>query len=112
MAINGSLVTFSIYLVGMLIIGIVTYRMTQTFSDAVPGRRGLGSWVTGMSAEASDMGGWLLLGRPGVAFGVGMRSRWIAIELAAGTLLNWIYTSKRLRRYTQLLDALSLADYF
>lgn len=112
MAVNGSLITFSIYLVAMLVIGIITYRMTQTFSDYVLGGRRLGSWVTAMSAQASDMSGWLLLGLPGFAFGVGMGSLWIAIGLATGTLLNWIYTSKRLRRYTQVLDALTLPDYF
>ena len=112
MALNGSIITFSLYLVAMLVIGIVTYRMTQTFSDYVLGGRRLGSWVTAMSAQASDMSGWLLLGLPGFAFGVGMGSLWIAIGLATGTLLNWIYTSKRLRRYTQVLDALTLPDYF
>ncbi len=72
MALNGSIITFSLYLVAMLVIGIVTYRMTRTFSDYVLGGRKLGSWVTAMSAQASDMSGWLLLGLPGFAFGVGM----------------------------------------
>lgn len=112
MPFDASLLTFSLYLLGMLIIGLVTFRMTGTFSDYVLGGRRMGSWVTAISAQASDMSGWLLLGLPGLAFGIGMGSMWTAIGLSLGTLLNWLFISRRLRNYTGLLGSLTLPDYF
>ena len=106
MPFDASLLTFSLYLLGMLIIGLVTFRMTGTFSDYVLGGRRMGSWVTAISAQASDMSGWLLLGLPGLAFGIGMGSMWTAIGLSLGTLLNWLFISRRLRNYTGLSDHL------
>ncbi|OYD09051.1 sodium/proline symporter PutP [Paludifilum halophilum] len=109
---SASVITFTLYLIGMLTVGLITYRMTHTFSDYVLGGRRMGSWVTAISAQASDMSGWLLLGLPGLAFSIGMGSIWLAMGLATGTLLNWMYTARRLRLYTQQLNALTLPDYF
>lgn len=108
-------ITFIIYLIGMLVIGLITYRMTNTLSDYVLGGRKLNSWVASMSAQASDMSGWLLLGLPGAAYasGMGMWSIWISIGLATGTMLNWQYIAKRLRRYTELAgDSITLSEFF
>jgi sodium/proline symporter len=107
--------TFIIYLIGMLAIGVVTYRMTNTLSDYVLGGRKLNSWVAALSAQASDMSGWLLLGLPGAAYasGMGMWSIWIAIGLATGTMINWQYVAKPLRRYTEIAgDSITLSEYF
>jgi sodium/proline symporter len=112
---NPTYITFIIYLIGMLAIGLITYRMTNTLSDYVLGGRKLNSWVAALSAQASDMSGWLLLGLPGAAYasGMGMWSIWIAIGLAAGTMLNWQYVATRLRRYTEIAgDAITLSEYF
>ncbi|WP_051541139.1 sodium/proline symporter PutP [Caldalkalibacillus mannanilyticus] len=99
----------------MLAIGVITYRMTNTLSDYVLGGRKLNSWVAALSAQASDMSGWLLLGLPGAAYasGMGMWSIWIAVGLAAGTMINWQYVAKRLRRYTEIAgDSITLSEYF
>ncbi|MBO8172580.1 MAG: sodium/proline symporter PutP [Bacillaceae bacterium] len=112
---NASYVTFVFYLVVLLGIGLYTYRMTSTLSDYVLGGRKLNSWVAALSAQASDMSGWLLLGLPGAAYasGMGMWSIWISIGLATGTMLNWQYVAKRLRRYTEIAgNSITLSEYF
>lgn len=104
--------TFIVYLVAMLIVGIVAYRRTRDLSDYILGGRRLGSWVTALSAQASDMSGWLLLGLPGYAYLAGVESVWLAVGLLAGTYLNWRLVAGRLRRYTEAAgDALTLSDY-
>ena len=107
------IVSFGLYLAFMLLIGIYFYRKTKNLSDYVLGGRGLGSWVTAMSAQASDMSGWLLMGLPGYAYLAGLESIWIAIGLAAGTYLNWKFVAARLRKYTELAgDSITLPDFF
>lgn len=104
---------FVIYLLAMMGIGLVFYFKTKNLSDYVLGGRQLGGWVTSLSAQASDMSGWLLMGLPGAAYLTGMGSIWIAIGLAVGTYLNWKVIAKRLRIYTQTAgDSLTLPDYF
>ncbi len=108
-------ITFVVYLLVLLVIGLWTYRMTSTLSDYVLGGRKLNSWVAALSAQASDMSGWLLLGLPGAAYasGMGMWSIWISIGLATGTMINWQYVAKRLRRYTEIAgDSITLSEYF
>ncbi|MTI95746.1 MAG: sodium/proline symporter PutP [Firmicutes bacterium] len=108
-------ITFGFYLVAMITVGIITYRMTNTLSDYVIAGRNLNKWVAALSAQASDMSGWLLLGLPGAAYatGLGAWSIWIAIGLATGTLLNWQYVAKRLRSFTETFgDSITLSDYF
>ncbi|MDZ5474607.1 sodium/proline symporter PutP [Bacillus sp. 31A1R] len=108
-----TLVTFIIYLVGMLAIGIFFYRMTSNLSDYVLGGRNLGPCVTALSAGASDMSGWLLLGLPGAAYVSGFSSAWIAIGLAIGAYLNWQFVAKRLRYYSEISkNSITIPDYF
>jgi len=103
---------FALYLGLMMYIGIYYYRKANTLGDYILGGRQLGPWITSMSAEASDMSGWMLMGLPGFAYSVGLPAIWIAIGLAGGTWLNWIFVSKRLRNYTEVSnDSLTLPDF-
>ncbi|SHG94639.1 sodium/proline symporter PutP [Tepidibacter thalassicus] len=107
------LISFGIYLLGMLIIGFIFYKKTKNLSDYVLGGRGLNSWVTALSSQASDMSGWLLMGLPGYAYLSGFESIWIAIGLAIGTYINWKFIAKRLRQYTEVAgDSITLSVYF
>ena len=107
------LISFSLYMVVMLAIGIYFYIKTDDLSDYVLGGRGLGPAVTALSAGASDMSGWLLLGLPGMMYTQGVSGSWIAIGLTIGAFINWHYVAKPLRSYTQLLsDAITIPDYF
>lgn len=109
----GILISFGIYLVFMMLIGWTFYKRTKNLSDYILGGRGLNSWVTSMSAQASDMSGWLLLGLPGAAYLAGMEAAWIAIGLAIGTYFNWKFVARRLRKYTEIAgDSITLPDYF
>ncbi len=105
--------TFVVYILALLGIGAVAYRRTSDLSDYVLGGRKLGRWVTALSAGASDMSGWLLLGLPGYAYLAGLEASWIAIGLLVGTYLNWRLVARRLRVRTMELDnALTLPDFF
>ncbi|MGL5675977.1 MAG: sodium/proline symporter PutP [Cellulosilyticaceae bacterium] len=108
------LITFIAYLGMMLGIGAYFYKKTSNLSDYVLGGRQLGKWVTSMSAQASDMSGWLLMGLPGAAYMVGLSgSIWMAIGLAIGTYLNWKIIAKRLRVATEKYgNAITLSSYF
>lgn len=104
--------TFTAYLGVIFIIGFIAWRNTQSFSDYILGGRKLGSWTTAISAGASDMSGWLLLGLPGYAYLAGFEAIWIAVGLFIGTTLNWIFVAPRLRTQTeQLNNALTLPEY-
>lgn len=105
--------TFIFYFVFMLGIGAFFYSKSESLSDYVLGGRSLNGWVTSLSAQASDMSGWLLLGLPGAAYISGVDAAWIAIGLFIGTYLNWKFVAKRLRNYTQIAgDSITLSDYF
>jgi sodium/proline symporter len=107
------LISFGLYMVGMVAIGVYFYLKTDDLSDYVLGGRGLGPVVTALSAGASDMSGWLLLGLPGMMFSQGVVGSWIAVGLTIGAFLNWHYVAKPLRHYTQHLDdAITIPDYF
>lgn len=107
------LISFGIYMVAMLGIGIYFYLKTDDLNDYVLGGRGLGPVVTALSAGASDMSGWLLLGLPGMMYSQGLVGSWIAVGLTIGAFLNWHYVAKPLRNYTYLLDnAITIPDYF
>ena len=81
-------------------------------SDYFLGNRKLGAWVTSLSAEASDMSGWMLMGVPGFAYLAGLNAGWIAICIALGTWANWQFVAARLRRYTELAgNALTLPEF-
>lgn len=108
-----TLITFIVYIVLMVVIGLVAYRATHNFSDYILGGRRLGSFVTALSAGASDMSGWLLMGLPGAIFVAGLSESWIAIGLIIGAYLNWLWVAGRLRVHTELNhNALTLPDYF
>ncbi|MGB0663724.1 MAG: sodium/proline symporter PutP [Pontibacterium sp.] len=105
--------TFVLYLILMLGIGIVAYRRTQDLSDYVLGGRNLGPIPSALSAGASDMSGWLLMGLPGYAMAAGFGSFWLAGGLLVGTWLNWLLVAQRLRVYSQRADdALTLPAFF
>lgn len=114
MASNMSVImTFVIYLVSMVLVGIIFYQRTEKLSDYILGGRRLNSWVTALSAQASDMSGWLLIGLPGAAYLSGISSSWIAIGLVVGTYFNWKIIAKRLRNYTYYAgNSITLPDYF
>ncbi len=106
-------ITFAIYLVAVIGIGAWVYSRTRTLEDFVLGGRRLNAPTAALSAQASDMSGWLLLGLPGAVYAAGVGATWIAIGLAAGTYLNWKFVAPRLRTYTQQANnALSLSAYF
>jgi sodium/proline symporter len=107
------MVTFCVYILGMVLIGFIAYRSTKNFDDYILGGRSLGSVVTALSAGASDMSGWLLMGLPGAIFLSGISESWIAIGLTIGAYLNWKIVAGRLRVQTEHHDnALTLPDYF
>jgi len=106
------LVAFLCYLAVLIVIGLVSSRLTRTLADFVLAGRRLGAWVTAISAKASDMSGWLLIGLPSESYQNGFSVVWASIGCIAGTFFNWTALAKRLRRYSELLNALTLPDYF
>ena len=108
-----TLITFTIYIVSMIAIGLLAYRYTSNLSDYILGGRRLGSFVTAMSAGASDMSGWLLMGLPGAVYAAGLVEGWIAIGLTLGAYCNWRFVAGRLRVHTEFNNnALTLPEYF
>lgn len=104
--------TFVVYLIVVLAIGVVAWRSTANLRDYILGGRRLGRWTTALSAQASDMSGWLLLGLPGYAYLAGLESLWLVGGLLVGTWLNWRLTASRLRTATEAYgDALTLPEY-
>ncbi|UCZ55157.1 sodium/proline symporter PutP [Bacillus shivajii] len=110
---TATLVTFIVYLVGLLVIGFIAYRTTNNLSDYVLGGRRLGGGVAALSAGASDLSGWVLLGLPGALYVSGMSEMWIGVGLAIGAYINWQFVAKRLRIYTEVAgDSITLPDFF
>ena len=106
------IIAFVLYLGLMMAIGIYYYRKTNSMDDYIIGNRKLGAWVTAMSAEASDMSGWMMMGVPGAAYLAGISSAWIAVGLGLGTWANWHFVAKRLRHYTEMANnSLTLPDF-
>lgn len=106
-------ITIVFYLVSVLFIGFMYAKKNSSSSDFYLGGRSLGPLVTAMSAEASDMSSYLLMGLPGLAYLSGVADvGWTVIGLAVGTYLNWLFTAKRLRRYTQKTEAFTLPQFF
>ena len=105
--------TIIVYLVAVVIIGVVCSKKNNAVDDFYLGGRKLGPFVTAMSAEASDMSSWLLMGLPGLAYLTGVAdAAWTAIGLAIGTYVNWLIVAKRIRKYTQGYDAFTIPDFF
>ena len=109
------LIAMVIYMAAVIVIGLVyAKRANKSSEEYFLGGRSLGPWVTAMSAEASDMSGWLLMGLPGVAYWCGLADAfWTAFGLAVGTYLNWLIVSKRLRRYSiRANNSITLPEFF
>ncbi len=109
------LIAMVIYMAAVIAIGLVYAKRANQNSEAYfLGGRSLGPWVTAMSAEASDMSGWLLMGLPGVAYWCGLADAfWTAFGLAIGTYINWLIVSKRLRRYSvRVNNSITLPEFF
>ena len=106
-------IAIALYLIVMIYVGIRFSKTNTSASDFYLGGRKLGPFVTAMSAEASDMSSWLLMGLPGVAYLSGLADAgWTAIGLVIGTYINWLIVSRRIRIYTQKVHALTLPDFF
>jgi sodium/proline symporter len=108
------LIVIIVYLIMMVVIGAIFTKQNKDVNDFYLGGRRLGPLVTAMSAEASDMSSWLLMGLPGVAYLTGCAEAvWTALGLAIGTYFNWLIVSKRLRRYSLRADnAITIPDFF
>ncbi len=107
------LAAFVVYMAMMIAIGARYMKRTSNSEDYFLGGRGLSGWVAALSAQASDMSGWLLMGLPGAVYAMGTGQAWIAIGLFIGTVCNWIFISGRLRRYTiRANNSLTLPEYF
>ncbi len=108
-----TLIAFILYFFIMLIIGFVSFKRSKNMTDYFLGGRQLGTWSTAISAQASDMSGWLLLGLPGSILVSGLTESWIAIGLFIGTYLNWKIVATRLRKMSAAAgDAITIPEYF
>lgn len=102
-----------VYLLAMLGVGVWFAKKNNSVDDFYLGGRKLGPFVTAMSAEASDMSSWLLMGLPGVAYLTGLaEASWTALGLAVGTYINWLIVARRIRRYSQQLNAITVPQFF
>ena len=107
------LIALVLYFAILVTIGLVTFKKDEDMEGYALGGRALGPWVTSMSAEASDMSGWMLMGLPGYAYMAGISAFWIAIGLILGTWANWAVTARRLRVFTQVMNnSITLPEYF
>lgn len=106
------ILAFVCYMGLMLVIGGISAKKNKNADDYFLGGRNLGGWVAALSAQASDMSGWLLMGLPGCIYAFGANQAWIAIGLLIGTILNWMFISGRLRRYTiKAGNAMTIPEY-
>ncbi|WP_142309085.1 sodium/proline symporter PutP [Bacillus thuringiensis] len=106
------MVSLAIYMAGMLYIGYWSYKKTSDLSDYMLGGRGLDPAVTALSAGASDMSGWMLMGLPGAMYATGLSSVWIAIGLLIGAYANYLIIAPRLRTYTEVAnDSITIPDF-
>ncbi|MEG1582959.1 MAG: sodium/proline symporter, partial [Cetobacterium sp.] len=104
-------ITFGAYLVFLIGVGVYFYGKTTNSEEYLIGGRGVGSWVTALSAQASDMSGWLLMGLPGAVYLSGFSQIWVVVGLTTGTYLNWKYIAPKLRVETEVQDALTLPTF-
>lgn len=107
-----TILAFVIYLGTMIGIGVIFSKKSSNMSDYFLGGRGMNSWLTALSAQASDMSSWLLMGLPGAVYLSGLGEAWIAIGLGIGTYLNWLFIAKRLRKYSTIAnDSITIPEY-
>ena len=110
---NGIFISITVYMGLMVLLGVLAYRRTSNIGDYMLGGRGLGPAVAALSAGASDMSGWLLMGLPGAMYSFGLSSGWIVIGLTIGAYLNWLLVAPRLRVYSSVAeDAITIPDFF
>lgn len=108
-----TILAFVVYLGAMIGIGVIFSRKSSNVSDYFLGGRGMNSWLTALSAQASDMSSWLLMGLPGAIYLSGLGEAWIAVGLGIGTYLNWLLVAKRLRKYSAIAnDSITIPEYF
>ncbi len=108
-----TLVAFAFYMILMILIGVFYSKKTKNNEDYFLGGRNLGGWTAALSAQASDMSGWLLMGLPGAIYLSGTGEIWTAIGLLIGTILNWYLVSSRLRKYTIVSgNSLTIPSFF
>ncbi|WP_033154534.1 sodium/proline symporter [Pseudobutyrivibrio ruminis] len=113
MATLGIVIAIVVYLAALLIMGATFAKDNQTIGDYYLGGRKLGPFVTAMSAEASDMSSWLLMGLPGIAYASGICDVfWTALGLGIGTYVNWLIVAKRLRKYSEKNNSVTIPDFF
>lgn len=106
-------IAFAAYLAVMMGIGVYYYKKTKSSDDYFIGGRSLNGWVAALSAQASDMSGWLLMGLPGSIYALGTGQIWLAVGLAIGTIVNWCLVTSRLRKYTIVANnSLTLPEFF
>ena len=109
----GVICSFVGYFVVVLLIGLYFYKKSSTLSDYMLGGRGLNPWVAALSAQASDMSGWLLMGLPGALYLSGMSEVWIGIGLAVGAYVSWLVIAKPLRQYSFVAgDSITIPGFF
>lgn len=112
---NGEVLAFALYFIMLIVVGIYFFfkeRKEETQANFFLGGRKMGPWVTAMSAQASDMSAWLLMGLPGAIMAFGFGQMWIGIGLALGTAANWIFVAKRLRKFSRAAgDAITVPQY-
>ena len=110
----GAYISLAIYFIGMLLIGYYAYKKsTDNIEGYMLGGRGLGPAVTALSAGASDMSGWMLMGLPGAMYVTGMSSLWLAVGLCLGAYFNYILVAPRLRTYTEVANnSITIPDFF
>ena len=113
MATLGIVIAIVVYLAALLIMGATFAKENHTVGDYYLGGRKLGPFVTAMSAEASDMSSWLLMGLPGIAYASGVCDVfWTALGLGIGTYLNWLIVAKKLRKYSEKNNSVTIPDFF
>lgn len=110
---NAIIIAIMVLYMGICLgLGLIAWRRTQNLGDFILGGRSLGSWVTALSAQATDMSGWLLMGLPGLAYASGFDGIWLLLGLAVGTWLNWRWIAVPLREATERLsNSLTIPDY-
>ncbi|WP_339202323.1 MULTISPECIES: proline transporter OpuE [Bacillus] len=107
------IISLGIYFIAMLLIGWYAFKKTTDINDYMLGGRGLGPFVTALSAGAADMSGWMLMGVPGAMFATGLSTLWLALGLTIGAYSNYLLLAPRLRAYTEAADdAITIPDFF
>ncbi|QDO87022.1 sodium/proline symporter PutP [Ornithinimicrobium ciconiae] len=110
---NFQLLAIGVYFLAMIGIGYYAFRKTSSHEDYMLAGRGLNPMTAALSAGASDMSGWLMMGLPGAIYAAGLIEAWIAIGLTVGAYLNWLVVAPRLRAYTEVAqNSITIPSFF